>query len=114
MQGESLDEQMQSVAMEISECSQSKVDYNKIIKKILASEPHHAGELESHVKFASVRGSFFISRSYDLLEHKHNLDWKGTSGNVCCLTCANLDRRLRGDHHGNVIGLDCSDPTVDA
>ena len=33
MQGESWDEQLQSVAMEISECSDSKVDYNKMMKK---------------------------------------------------------------------------------
>ena len=57
MQGESWDEQLQSVAMEISECSESKVDYNKIMKKILASEPPHAGELESHVKFAKIWGA---------------------------------------------------------
>ena len=64
----------------------------------------------------SCRGETFLMTAVfcgflaDLLEHKHNLDWKGTSGNVCCITCANLDKRLRGDHHGNVIGLDCSDP----
>ena len=57
-EGESWDEQLQSVAMEISEWPEANIDYNydKIKKKILASEPPHAGELESHVKFAKVWG----------------------------------------------------------
>ena len=46
----------------------------------------------------------------DLKGHKENLEWKGTSGNVCCVTCANLDKRIRGDTGNATIGLDCSDP----
>jgi hypothetical protein len=46
----------------------------------------------------------------DLKGHKENLEWKGTGGNVACITCANLDKRIRGRNRFNVIGLDCSDP----
>ena len=42
--------------MEISECSEPNVDIAKIMKKILSSEPPHAGELEAHVKFAKIWG----------------------------------------------------------
>ena len=43
----------------------------------------------------------------DLKGHKENLEWVGTGGNRCCLTCANLDKRVTGDHDV-AIGLDCS------
>ena len=63
----------------------------------------------------SSRGEHFLMTAVfagflaDLKGHKENLEWKGTSGNVCCITCANVDKRLRGDN-GDVVGLDCSDP----
>ena len=44
------------VAMEIREYPGAKVDYDKIKKKILLSEPPHAGELEPQVKFAKIWG----------------------------------------------------------
>ena len=44
------------VAMLISENEASKIDYAKILKKIMASEPPFAAELESHIKFAKVWG----------------------------------------------------------
>ena len=45
----------------------------------------------------------------DLKGHKENLEWKGTGGNVVCLTCMNVDARLHGCT-GNVVGIDCHDP----
>ena len=46
----------------------------------------------------------------DLKGHKENTEWKGTGGNVVCLTCMNVDQRLCGCNAGNVVGLDCHDP----
>ena len=54
--GETWDEQFMQVAMEIKELPNAKVDYAKIMKKILSSEPPHAGEIESQIKFAKVWG----------------------------------------------------------
>ena len=47
----------------------------------------------------------------DLKGHKENTEWKGTGANVCCLSCANVDKRLLGSHDANVVGLDCHDPS---
>lgn len=44
----------------------------------------------------------------DLKGHKEVTEWKGTGGNVCCITCANIDSRLSGDTD-DVHGLDCFD-----
>ena len=54
--GESWDEQLMQVAMEIKLYPNPKVDYGKIMKKILSSEPPHAAELEAQIKFAKVWG----------------------------------------------------------
>ena len=45
-----------SVAMEIEECVEDIPDYTMITKKILASEPLFAEDLESQIKFAKVWG----------------------------------------------------------
>ena len=48
----------------------------------------------------------------DLKGHKENTEWKGYNGNVCCLSCLNIDKRLSGDDGSGVYGLDCSDPAL--
>ena len=45
----------------------------------------------------------------DLKGHKENTEWKGYNGNVCCLNCKNVDKRIRGKH-GRAIGIDHYDP----
>ena len=45
----------------------------------------------------------------DLKGHKENTAWKGYNGNVCCLTCGNVDLRVRGKH-GRIIGIDHPNP----
>ena len=46
----------------------------------------------------------------DLKGHKENTEWVGYNGNMCCISCGNVDRRLRGMHAGGVVGLDCHNP----
>ena len=62
-----------------------------------------------HVRdVAFVVCAVFAGFLCDLKGHKENTEWKGYNGNVCCLSCANVDKRVRGVH-GNIVGLDCAD-----
>ena len=66
--------------------------------------------------YVKVRDATFVVSAVfagflcDLKGHKENLEWKGHNGNVTCLSCANIDKRILGDHGARVYGLDCSDP----
>lgn len=65
--------------------------------------------------YVKVRDTTFIVTAVfagflcDLKGHKENTEWKGYNSNNCCLTCANIDKRITGDHGRGVYGLDCSD-----
>ena len=67
------------------------------------------GIMLNHKSDTYVMTARFAGFLCDLKGHKENLEWKGTGGNVCCITCANCDKRLVGDHAGNVVGIDCGD-----
>jgi hypothetical protein len=48
----------------------------------------------------------------DLKGHKENTEWKGYNGNVCCITCGNIDKRVRGGNPctRDKLGLDHHNP----
>lgn len=52
----------------------------------------------------------FVGFLCDLKGHKENLEWVGANGKVCCLTCANVIKSVRGGR-GRIVGLDCYDPS---
>ena len=57
MHGETWDEQLAQIAMEIQEWPADKpIDYAKLTRKVLLSEPPTASDVETHVKFAKVWG----------------------------------------------------------
>ena len=58
-----------------------------------------------------VKGRF-VGFLADLKEHKTITEWKGTSGNVCCLRCSNVWKPALGAQDDGAIGLDCSDPRM--
>ena len=45
----------------------------------------------------------------DLVGHKEITEWKGTSGNRCCIPCHNLHAKKIGVDANGDIGLDCHD-----
>ena len=57
-----------------------------------------------------VMTAIFAGFLCDLKGHKENTEWVGYNGNHCCLSCGNVDKRIRGTHTPGVVGLDCPDP----
>ena len=76
--------------------------------------PLEGPSLERGIFIQSPHGAYMVKAIFagwlcDLLGHKEVTEWKGTSGNVCCLECGNLHKAVRGGGDSRGVILDCVD-----
>ena len=79
--------------------------------------PLSGDSLESGIVLQGPETSYVVKAKFvgflaDLKEHKMITEWKGTSGNVCCLRCSNVWKPALGAQADGTIGLDRSDPRM--
>ena len=76
--------------------------------------PHSGESMDSGVLIQTPDGPLLIKCKFvgwlaDLVGHKEITEWKGTTGNVCCMECGKLHKVAVGCRADGRVGLDCCD-----
>ena len=76
--------------------------------------PAHGESMADGVLIQSPAGPLLITAKFtgwlaDLVGHKELTEWKGHSGNACCMDCDHLHKSAIGNSIPNKVGLDCWD-----